>query len=211
MCGEWVPEPGRGRAESLYRLLCFLPAPWQDVGVPLSAPVHLSRRRFVATAAGLAGFTVAGGCAVPSPDREPDPLISLAENAARDAREFAVANESHGSSAGALRRLADVRQVHAERLTDEVERAANGDLFGSAESDGAGGAPRVGSGESTVPVSESSANAAAVCPPVDQVRTRLHADAQSAAEVAVSAVGYRAELAAAVSASCTAALEVELA
>lgn len=180
--------------------------------MPLSAPVHLSRRRFVATAAGLVGLAVAGGCAVPSPNRDPDPLIRLAENAARDARELVVANESHGSSAGALRRLADVRRVHAEHLTDEVERAASGDLFGSAESDGAGGVPGVGSGESSVPGSATSATSVdPVCPPVDQVRARLHADSRSAAEVAVSAEGYRAELAAAVSASCTAALEVVLA
>lgn len=149
----------------------------------------LTRRRFVAASAGLAGLAAAGGCALPEPTREPDPFGALAEAAARDARELGAADASHGSDAARLRRIADVRRVHADHLTAEVLRL---DPEGSA------------TGDEPPP-------ATAVCPPIGEVRERLRADARRAAEQAAASEGYRAELAAAVSAACTAAVEVVLA
>lgn len=179
--------PGRGRAASLYRLAAPIPDPWQDVGVPHSAPVALSRRRFVAAAAGVAGLAVTAGCALPAVTDDPDRLIDLLDAAERDAREFAAADASHGEWTGPLRRIAEVRRVHAERLSEIVERPT------------AEGQPSTSPG------------APAVCPPVAEVRARLRGDAAGAAEVAVASKGARAEIAGAVSAACTAAAEVELA
>jgi hypothetical protein len=52
---------------------------------------------------------------------------------------------------------------------------------------------------------------APVCPPAEEVRSRLRADAADAAGAAAATEGARAEIAGAVSAACTAAVEVELA
>ena len=130
-----------------------------------------------------------GACALPRPVDEPDPLLELAEAADRDARELVSADASHGEDAGRLRRIGDVRRAHAEHLAAEIRRLAPE------------GETTIGIGTGTPPV----------CPPLEEVRTRLRADARRAGEVAVSAEGYRAELAAAVSAACTAAVEVVLA
>lgn len=181
-------DPGRGRAGSLYRPAADSPAPWQDVGVPLPAPAPLSRRRFVAAAAGVAGLVAAGGCGLPAVDDAPDPLLELAEAAGRDADELAVADASHGESVAPLRLIADARRVHAERLYEEIARQRDADAE----------PPR----EILRP--------APVCPPLEEVRSRLRADARRAAEVAAGTEGYRASLVAAVSASCTAAVEVVL-
>ena len=50
-----------------------------------------------------------------------------------------------------------------------------------------------------------------VCPPLDEVRSRLRGDASRATEVAVDTDGTRAELAASVAAACISAVEVVLA
>ena len=186
-CGLTDSVPGRGRAASLYRLAAGISDPWQDVGVPHSAPVLLSRRHFVTVAAGVAGLAVTGGCALPVVNDRPDPLLGLLEAAERDARELAAADASHGERVGALRRIADARSRHAERLAELVERPVDDDR------------------PTPAPTSPP------VCPPVDEVRSRLRADAADAADAAVAAEGTRAEIAGVVSATCTAAVDVELA
>ncbi|MFL0578455.1 hypothetical protein [Dietzia sp. 179-F 9C3 NHS] len=179
--------------------------------MPSSSPVtahgpSLSRRHFVAVTAGVAGLVAAGGCTLPEPEREPDPLLHLAKAADRDARELAAADASHGGDVGRLRRIGEVRRVHSERLSAEIRRVdPPGDDDESGTDDGAAvdeQAGNAGSGD---------AGPAAVCPPIGEVRERMRADARRAAEVAASATGYRAELAAAVSAACVAAVEVVLA
>lgn len=193
-CGLAESVPGRGRAESLYRLVGDSPAPWQDVGVPHSAPDvltrSLSRRRFVAVTAGATALAAtAGGCSLPATIGEPDPLTELAEAAHRDSLQFAAADVSHGDRVQALHRLAEVRRVHAERLDQSVEPLA-ADVTSSS-----GEAPE----------------AQIVCPPLAEVLSRLRSDAIRAAKVAVDVEGTRAELAASVSAACIAAVEVVLA
>lgn len=189
--------PGRGRAESLYRLRPGTPSPWQDVGVPTPTPApvtgpHLSRRRFVAASAGLVGMAAAGGCALREPTREPDPLLALAAAAGRDALELGAADASHGPDAPRLVRIGLVRRVHADRLNQEIRRLNPPEPSGTSTT-----------GENLRP--------APVCPPLAEVRQRLRADARRAAELATASEGYRAELCAAVAAACTAAVEVVLA
>ncbi|MFN3601833.1 MAG: ubiquinol-cytochrome c reductase iron-sulfur subunit N-terminal domain-containing protein [Dietzia sp.] len=157
--------------------------------MPASSTVPVSRRRFVAVTAVATGLVVAGGCAVPLIDDEPDPLLQLAEAADRDARELAAADASHGTDVARLRRIADARRTHAERLSVEIGPTD------SAEAPSNGAEP----------------DTPAICPPIDEVRTRLRDDARRAGEVAVASRGQRAELAAAVSAACTTAVEVVLA
>ena len=155
--------------------------------MPHSVPADLSRRQFIAAAAAAAGLAVAGGCALPAGIGHPDALIGLLDAAERDARELAAADASHGERAGALRRIADARRIHAQQLADLVERP-DGD-------------------QRLTPSSASPL----VCPPVEEVRARLRVDAAGAAEAAAASEGARAEIAGAVSAACTAAVEVELA
>ncbi|HJC30142.1 MAG TPA: hypothetical protein H9759_12190 [Candidatus Dietzia intestinipullorum] len=169
--------------------------------MPVPTPTPLTRRGFMTASAGLVGLLSSGGCATSTTESEPDPLRRLADAATRDARELAAADASHGSDADRLRRIGGVRAVHAERLTDEIEREAGG-LQSLTDA--------VGSSGSAAPSPGRDDAAPAVCPPTDEVRRRLRADAGEAAEAAISAEGYRAELAAAVSAACTAALEVVL-
>lgn len=193
-CGLAESVPGRGRAGSLYRLVVDSPAPWQDVGVPHSAPVvltrPLSRRRFVAVTAGVTAVAAtAGSCSLPATIGDPDPLTELAEAAHRDTVQFAAADASHGDQVRALHRLAEVRRVHADRL-DLLATPLPGEL---------------------TPSTEESVDAQIICPPLAEVLSRLRGDASRAAEVAVVVEGPRAELAASVSAACTAAVEVVLA
>lgn len=155
--------------------------------MPHSAPVVLSRRRFVGAAVGVTGFAVAGGCALPAVVDRPDPLIPLIDAAARDARELAAADATHGDRVGALRGIADARRVHAGALAELADTADEG---------------------AAQPVTPAPPP---VCPPVDEVRSRLRADAALAADVAAETDGARAEIAGAVSAACTAAAEVVLA
>lgn len=157
--------------------------------MPHSAPVVLSRRRFVGAAIGVTGFAVAGGCALPAVVDRPDPLIPLIDAAVRDARELAAADAIHGDRVGALRRIADARRMHADALAGLTDTADEGE--GEEE-------------PATLPPPP-------VCPPVDEVRARLRADAALAADVAAESDGDRAEIAGAVSAACTAAAEVVLA
>lgn len=171
--------------------------------MPVDSPTPLSRRRFVAVTAGLVGLLAAGACAVPEPDREDDPLHRLAHSAARDARELAAADASHGDDAARLRRVGEVRRVHAERLGAEVDRQAAGPTVAVDE--------LIGSEPTPTTAVADDRGGTVVCPPIDEVRARLRDDATAAAEVAAESEGYRAELAAAVSAACTAALEVVLA
>lgn len=182
-------DPGRGRAGSLYRLRAGSSDPWQDVGVPIAYPVPVSRRRFVAVTAGATGLLFAGGCSLSPIDDEPDPLRLLAEAADRDARQLVAADASHGDDVARLRRIGEARRVHADRLAAEITRLAPDE----SPSDGVEPGPP------------------ATCPPIGEVRARLREDAKRAAEVAVDSRGYRAELAAAVSAACTTAVEVTLA
>lgn len=184
-----VAGPDRGQAGLLYRLDTRDPAPWQDVGVPHSPTVVLTRRRFIAVAAGATGLALTAACGTGPAVGDPDPILELLGAAERDARELAAADASHGDRAGALRRIADARRIHAERL---------GELIGE---------PQAAEEMSDSPAPDS----AAVCPPVDEVRRRLRADAKHAGEIAVSSEGARAEIAAAVAAACTAAVEVVLA
>ncbi|UVE95620.1 hypothetical protein [Dietzia sp. B32] len=155
--------------------------------MPHSAPVVLTRRHFVVAAAGVAGLAAAGGCALPTVSDRPDPLLGLLDAAQRDARELAAADASHGERVGALRRIADVRRLHAERLTTIVEFPADE------------GRPTPAS------------TPAPVCPPADEVRARLRVDAAGATDAAAAEEGPRAEIAGAIAAACTAAAEVELA
>ena len=149
----------------------------------------VTRRRLLVATAGLAGLTAVGGCALPEPEREPDVLLPLAAAADRDALELAAADATHGSDVPRLHRIAEVRRIHAARLTEEIRRMdPPGDDHG-----------------------EENLREAPVCPPLADVRERLRSDARRAGEVAVAAQGYRAELAAAVAAACTAAAEVVLA
>ncbi|MDV8000428.1 hypothetical protein [Rhodococcus sp. IEGM 1408] len=157
--------------------------------MPSTSSPPVSRRRFVASTVGVAGLVVAGGCALPTVDDEPDPLLRLAAAAERDALELGAADASHGEDAARLRRVADARRVHAEQLSAEIRRLAPE------------AAPTNGV-EPTPP---------AVCPPIGEVRIRLRDDAKRAAEVAVASRGHRAALASSVSAACTAAVEVALA
>lgn len=185
---------------------------------PVTAPgPSLSRRHFVAVTAGVAGLVAAGGCTLPDPEREPDPLLHLAEAADRDARELAAADASHGGDVGRLRRIGEVRRVHAERLGAEIRRVdPPGDDDEAGPDDGAAVAEQAGDAGSGDAGTEgtgpgAAGPAAVVCPPIGEVRERMRADARRAAEFAASATGYRAELAAAVSAACVAAVEVVLA
>ncbi len=161
--------------------------------VPVSGR-RLSRRRFVAASAAATGLVAIGGCALPSPAPEVDPLIPVAEAARRDAREFAAADASHGADVSRLRQLAEVRRVHADRLDGEIARSAGSDAS-------------IASGDD--PPFE--ADTAPVCPPLGEVRSRLRTDGRVAADVAVAASGYRAELTAAIAAACVSAVEVVLA
>ncbi|MBB1028075.1 twin-arginine translocation signal domain-containing protein, partial [Dietzia sp. DQ11-38-2] len=52
--------------------------------MPDSFTAPVSRRRFVAVTAVATGLALAGGCALPPVDDEPDPLLALAAAAARD-------------------------------------------------------------------------------------------------------------------------------
>lgn len=160
---------------------------------PVSGPL-LSRRRFVAASAAATGLVAVGGCALPSLVPEADPLIPVAEAARRDAREFAAADDSHGADVSRLRQLAAVRRVHADRLDAEIARSAGSDTP-SATSDGP----------------PSGVDTATACPLIGDVRVRLRTDGRVAGDVAVAASGYRAELAAAIAASCVSAVEVVLA
>lgn len=169
--------------------------------MPDSFTAPVSRRRFVAVTAVATGMALAGGCALPPADDEPDPLLALAVAAARDARELAAADASHGDDAPRLRRIADARRIHAERLSAEI---------GAAEIDAA----EVEPGDTAEPIDTADvpgAGSPAVCPPIGEVRERLREDARRAGEVAVDSRGYRSELAASVSAACTTAVEVVLA
>lgn len=157
--------------------------------MPDSPALPLSRRRFVAAAAGLTALAAAGGCALPEPTREPDRLLPLHEAAERDALELGAADASHGGDVARLHRIARVRRVHADRLGEEIARLSPPET--SAQDEILRPAP--------------------VCPPLAEVRDRMRTDARRAADVAVGAEGYRAELAAAIAAACTAAVEVTLA
>lgn len=154
---------------------------------PHAAPA-LTRRAFGALAAGTAGVALVGGCGPDETRTEADPLRSLAESARRDAAEFSAADASAGSAAPALRSLGGIRRQHAERLGEEIARL---------DPEGARAA------SPTAP--------AATCPPVADVRTRLRDEARAARDAAASATGYRAALAASISACCLAAAEVVLA
>ena len=158
--------------------------------MPSSSPTLMTRRQFLGVTAGAAGLLAAPGCALPEPDDTPDPVLDLVLSAERDAREFASADRTHGDHVGALHRLADVRRIQAGQL-----EAA---LTSPRQTPTPTPAPSAGSPE---PVR---------CPPVDEVRTRLRADIATATEVALAESGIRAELAGAVAASCTAAVEVLL-
>lgn len=156
-----------------------------------SSPAALSRRRFLAVSAGTVGtvgLMATTGCAVPALDNTPDPILDLVLAAQRDAREFTAADDSHGGYVDALHRIGEARRVHAERLEAVLER------------------PR--DPETVTPSAEPQAVVA--CPPVEEVRARLRADAAKATDVAVTAEGIRAELTGAVSAACTTAVEVLL-
>ncbi|MDX2355603.1 twin-arginine translocation signal domain-containing protein [Dietzia sp. PP-33] len=159
-----------------------------------AAPV--SRRRFVAVSAVVTGLAAVGGCALPVVDDAPDPLVQLAEAADRDARELAAADVSHGDDVARLRRIAEARRTHFERLSAEIGRQTT---TGEAPPDDVATEDGVATDR---PVT---------CPPVEEVRARLREDARRAAEVAVDSRGSRAEVTAAVSAACTAAVEVVLA
>lgn len=156
--------------------------------MPDSAPLIPSRRRFITAigAIGVVGLAVAGGCAVPTIVERAEPLAPLRDAAQRDALELAAADSSHGEYADALRRLADIRRVHADRLGALVDGARTDEPT----STGPGPAP--------------------TCPPIDEVRARLRDDAATAAEAAGLTDGPEAELAGAVSAACTAAAAVML-
>ena len=161
-----------------------------------SDPPGLSRRRFLAASTGMVGLAVVTSCGVPTDEDTPDPVLDLIRAAERDAREFGAADASHGTYRDAIRRIADVRRVHAERLGELVERPVEA---GAQE-------PTA----TTAATAETESETNPVCPPVDEVRSRLFADAGGAAEVAVTSEGVRAELTGAVSAACTAAAEVLL-
>lgn len=149
-----------------------------------SAPAALSRRRFLTVSTGTVGLVLAAGCAAPSPDDAPDPVLELIRAAERDARQFAAADGGHGGYSEAIRRIGQARRIHAERL--------NG-LLGS------------GASGTSTPATEP-----AVCPPVEEVRARLRADADRAGAVALESDGVRAELTGSVSAACAAAEQVLL-
>lgn len=166
--------------------------------MPVPTPAPLSRRRFVAASAGVLGLLATAGCALPAPEEDPDPLLRLATAAERDARELAAADASHGPDAAGLRQVGEIRRVHAERLTAEIDRLADD--------------PTDASGTPTAAPTRAPGNdGEVVCPPISEVRARMRSDARAAGDFAASSEGYRAELAAAVSAACTAALEVVLA
>lgn len=156
--------------------------------MPSSSPTLMSRRRFLGVTAGAAGLLAAPGCALPEPDDTPDPVLDLVLSAERDAREFAAADSAHGDHVGALHRLADVRRIQAGQLEAALT------------------SPR----QTPTPAPSADSPEPVRCPPVDEVRTRLRADIATATEVALAESGIRAELAGAVAASCTAAVEVLL-
>ncbi|MGN0102187.1 MAG: hypothetical protein ACI39C_14715 [Dietzia sp.] len=155
--------------------------------MPHPAPVVVSRRTFVTAAAGLTGLAAVGGCALPAVVDRPDPLVPVLDAALRDSRELAAADATHGDRVGALRRIAEARRVHAVSLGELTDLPDSGQTPPDA------------------------AQVTPICPPVDEVRERLRADAALAAVVAAEVDGARAEIAGAVSAACTAAAEVVLA
>lgn len=136
-------------------------------------------------------MVVASACSVPGTEQAPDAVVELIRAAERDALEFGAADASHGPYLDVLRRLAEVRRIHAERLSELI------------------GQPEDTAGTDTAePASD--AGTPVTCPPVEEVRSRLRSDASRAADVAVGSEGVRAELTGSVSAACTAAVEVLL-
>lgn len=152
-----------------------------------STPLPLTRRRFLAVSSS-AGLLMATGCALQKPEGTPDPVVELLLAAQRDAREFAAADSSHGQYVHALKRISEVRGVHAQRLEELVRTPS------ATESD----------------VPDPASEAPVVCPPVDEIRARLRSDADQARAVAVNSQGIRAELTGSVSAACVSAVEVLL-
>lgn len=158
--------------------------------MPFSSPVTLSRRRFLAASAGVMGAVAVTGCTGEEGDGVSDPVVELIRAAERDAREFAAADTSHGKYVDALRRIADVRRIHAERLAELVETPP----------------------ESTAAITTTAEpDSVVTCPPVGDVRARLRTDSGHASEVALESEGIRAELTGSVSAACITAVEVLLA
>ncbi|MFD2393597.1 twin-arginine translocation signal domain-containing protein [Dietzia aerolata] len=181
--------PDRGRAGSLYRLGASRCALAGCRGAIL-LPVTLSRRRFLAASAGVMGAVAVTGCTGEEGDGVSDPVVELIRAAERDAREFAAADTSHGKYVDALRLIADVRRIHAERLAELVETPP----------------------ESTAATTTTAEpDSVVTCPPVGDVRARLRTDSGHASEVALESEGIRAELTGSVSAACITAVEVLLA
>lgn len=161
--------------------------------MPFSSPVTLSRRRFLAASAGVMGAVAVTGCTGEEGDGVSDPVVELIRAAERDAREFAAADTSHGKYVDALRRIADVRRIHAERLAELVELVET---------------PPESTAATTTTAEPDSV---VTCPPVGDVRARLRTDSGHASEVALESEGIRAELTGSVSAACITAVEVLLA
>ncbi|MFD4183495.1 hypothetical protein [Rhodococcus sp. NPDC058514] len=155
-------------------------------------PSPISRRSAFriagAATVGLTALSLSVGCATGSTDRdsdEPDPLISAAESARRDAATATAAAALAPERAGALSVIAGERGAHADALSAEVARAAGVDPS-SMPSPSPTGAP-------TEP--------APPPPTIDQLRTQLADSQREAAGLARRLSGYRAGLLGSVSAA----------
>ncbi|WP_077041325.1 hypothetical protein [Rhodococcus sp. MTM3W5.2] len=158
-------------------------------------PSPISRRSAFriagAASVGLTALALSAGCTSDSSDRdsaEPDPLISAAESARRDAATATAATALAPERAGALSVIASERGAHADALSAEVARAAGVDPT-AMPSPSPTGSP-------TEP--------APPPPTVDELRTQLATSQRDAAGLARRLSGYRAGLLGSISAAIAA-------
>ncbi|MFC7451025.1 hypothetical protein [Rhodococcus daqingensis] len=158
-------------------------------------PSPISRRSAFriagAATVGLTALTLSAGCTTDAADRdsaEPDPLISAAESARRDAATATAAAALAPERAGALSVIASERGAHADALSAEVARAAGIDPTAMPSPSPTGG----------------QAEPAPPPPTVDELRTQLAGSQREAAGLARRLSGYRAGLLGSVSAAVAA-------
>lgn len=131
------------------------------------------------------------GCTGSSPE-EPDPLEPLAEAARSDARLAEAVARAHPDLASRAGTVASVREEHAKKLRQEVQRLN----------------PPDPDEPSTKPSSPAPAPPPAADAAAEELRRRLREAQAGAARVVPSAPRYRAGLCGSVSAGCASLVEV---
>jgi len=153
----------------------------------------VSRRRVLIGAAALAALGAAGSaCSSPKPP-EPEELLPEVDLARRDSQLARAAAAAAGPFyAPLLNVVADERASHAEALSKEIDRIADGTTT------------------SSQPSAPTTSAAAAPPPTRADVIASLRESADSAAKLAAKLTGYRAGLLGSIAASCTASATVSL-